>query len=69
MDIKCHEFFGCNKKECPIFNEEEERNCWDIEPALTPCTEDVYGKAIKMEDKIVFCRNCLFYEHVNKSEQ
>lgn len=32
MASKCHEFFECKKKECVMFNEDEERNCWDIEP-------------------------------------
>ena len=69
MSIKCHEFFGCNKSRCTVFNEEEERECWDIDPALTPCTEDVYGEAIQMKDKMVYCRNCLYYEHVTQAKK
>jgi hypothetical protein len=66
MSIDCHEFFGCKKRKCAKFKEGEERNCWDIDPTLTPCT-DMLGESIKMEDKIIFCKNCLFYEHATKT--
>lgn len=66
MTIKCYEFFGCKKQECIIFKEQEERNCWEIDPALTPCT-DIFEESMQTKDKIVFCKHCLFYEHVNKT--
>ena len=66
MSSKCHDYLGCKETECLMFNDEEKRNCWDIDPTLTPCTDTVLGP-LRMEDKIVFCRNCLFYGHVNKS--
>jgi len=66
MTIKCYDFFGCTKPGCIMIKDGVEKNCWDIEPELTPCT-DMFGDSIKMEDKIVFCQNCLFYEHVNKA--
>ena len=66
MLTKCHDFFGCEKHECVMFEEDKERNCWDVEPSLTPCT-GTFENSIKMEDKIVFCKNCLFYEHINKT--
>lgn len=65
MTIKCHEFFGCKKQKCAIFNEGEERNCWDIDPTLTPCTDSLGEGSIKVEEKIFFCKNCLFYEYAN----
>ena len=64
MAIKCHDFFSCKKPECIMFNAGEERNCWEIEPALTPCAE-LFSDSINMADKIIFCKNCLYFEHIN----
>ena len=66
MSTKCYDLFGCKKQECIMFDEGEKRDCWDVEPTLTPCTK-IFKDSIKMQDKIVFCKNCLFYELVNKS--
>ena len=66
MDIKCHDFLECDKQGCIMFKEGEERNCWDVEPDLTLCS-DMFEKSVKLKDKIIFCKNCLFYEHVNKT--
>ena len=67
MTIKCHEFFGCKSKhQCPMSKENDERNCWEVEPAETPCT-NMLENLVKMEEKMVFCKNCLFYEHMNKT--
>ena len=48
-----------------MFKNGERRNCWDVEPGLTQST-DTFANAIKMKNKMVFCKNCLFYEHVNE---
>jgi hypothetical protein len=64
MTIKCHEYFGCKKKECAIFNGKEDENCWELEPSSTPCIDSI-SKLISVEEKLVFCKNCLYYEHVN----
>ena len=66
MTIKCHEYFGCKHSGCVMFNENEERNCWELESHLTPCTDTFVGP-LKIEDKKVFCKNCLYYEHITKS--
>ncbi len=66
MTIKCHEFFGCKRKQkCPYFTSGEERHCWEVELALTPfyASEQV---VINEEHKIVFCENCLYYQHMQK---
>jgi hypothetical protein len=68
MRTKCHEFFGCKKSECAIFNGNAEDNCWELEPELTPCI-DMSSGPIKLEEKIVFCKNCLYYEHRHKTEE
>ena len=65
MVIKCHEFFECNKNECSMFNEDKERNCWDIVPTLTSCTNRL-PEAVTMADKLFHCKDCLYYEHVHK---
>ena len=62
MAIKCYEFFECKKHGCIMFEEGEGRNCWDVESALTSCTNRV-EKLIKMKGKMFFCKNCLFYDH------
>ena len=66
MDVQCHEFFECTKKECIMFEDGEERNCWDVKPILTHCNF-IFTESIEMKNKIVFCRNCSFYKHVNKN--
>ena len=68
MDIKCYEFFGCKKQDGIMFKEGEERNCWEVEATLTNCT-DLSEKPINWKDKIVFCKNCLFYQLAYESTQ
>jgi len=68
MVIKCFEFFNCKKKDtCPYFTSGEERNCWEVEIALTPFIK--FGAGIhKEEDKIIFCQNCLYYQHAQNNK-
>ena len=66
MAIKCHEFVGCKKKECIMFNEDEERNCWEIDPTSTSCT-NILPQSVKMENKIFHCHNCRYYQHVHRT--
>lgn len=68
MVLQCHEFFECTKHECIMFKEGEERNCWEVEPTLTSCGK-LFKENIKMSSKIVYCRNCSFYKHVNKNPE
>jgi hypothetical protein len=69
MFVKCHEFFGCKKKsECIMSNEEEKRNCWEIEPALSLCLNHATKGSLEIKDKLLFCKNCLYYEHINKTK-
>ena len=63
VTIKCHNFLGCKHADCVMRNTNEERNCWDIDPSLTPCT-DTYEEPLTREDKKVFCKYCLYYEYV-----
>ena len=67
MTIKCHEFFDCKKKECRMFKEDEERNCWDIEPTSTSCTNMLPDSATK-ENKIFHCHNCTYYLHAHRNK-
>lgn len=66
MTIKCYTFFGCKKQKCVIREEGEGEKCWEVEPSLTPCT-NMFMENLEMKDKLVYCKNCLFYEHVNKA--
>ena len=67
LPIKCHEFFRCRKSNCVMFSEEEKRNCWEVKSALTSGVE-FSENSIGKEDKILFCKNCLYYEHVQKNK-
>lgn len=67
-DIRCYEFFGCKKRECVMFAVEEEVNCWDLEATLTSC-RDMFGESGEVKDKILFCKNCLYYTHVNQTKE
>ena len=66
MVIECHEFFECEKKECAMFNEDEERNCWEIEPTSTSCT-NILPESVQMKNKIFHCHNCNYYKHVHRT--
>ena len=66
MAIKCHEFFACKREvECPFYTDETGRNCWEVEVALTPFV-GAGEEDFREEDKIVHCKNCLYYQHVHK---
>ena len=65
MTIKCHEFLECNELECAMFKDGEQRNCWEVEPVLTPCFYRMTG-SIKPEKKVIFCRNCFYYKYMYK---
>jgi len=69
MTIKCHEFFSCKKSNCIMFGEEEDRYCWEVEPALTPCINHITEGLLEMKNKLDFCENCLYYEHMNKNRK
>jgi len=67
MTVRCHDFFSCKKSECAMFKEGEKRNCWEIEPALTPCINNVTEGSLEMQYKLSYCKNCLYYEHVKRA--
>ena len=67
MPISCHEFFGCKKKECQMFSNEETRNCWEVDAALTSCI-DLCGELFDRNNKLAFCKNCLYYKHVHEKK-
>ena len=50
--VKCWEFFECNKKECPVFRSKEPR-CWLV-PG-THCRNEIQGKFL---EKIEMCLKC-----------
>lgn len=46
-----------------MFQEEEKRNCWEVNNTLTSgleFSENLIGK----DEKLLFCKNCLYYEHM-----
>ncbi len=66
MKIKCYEFFGCRKSKCVMFDQNEKRGCWLVEDALAYCI-GIDKDSIRNRDTIFFCRNCLYYEHMQKN--
>lgn len=64
MTVKCHEFFGCKKAKCLMFNEEEKRNCWEVDGVLNPCIDEL--RRLLANKKITYCRNCIYYRHRKK---
>ena len=68
MTTECHEFFGCTRTECVMFKEGNEKKCWEHLPELTPCIDATANPAC-MEDKKVYCKNCLYYEYANRTPE
>ena len=64
MTIKCYEFLECQEFDCAMFKEGEQRNCWEVDPALTSCVNRIAGN-IEPEKKIIFCKNCFYYKHMH----
>lgn len=50
-----------------MFDEKEQRRCWEIEPKLTQCTNMFVTGAVKLKDKMLFCKNCIFYQLANEA--
>jgi len=67
MPVKCYEYFGCKELECPIYKEKDGRNCWEVEPAMTICISK-NASPESVSDKLVYCKNCLYYEHIHKDK-
>jgi len=63
MSIKCHEFFGCKREECPFLKYDGKKNCWEVEVSLTPHVP------AEEEEKVIFCKNCLYYQHMQKIKE
>jgi len=65
MAAKCYDFFGCKKSKCPMFFEDEQRNCWDVPNTSCLLIDD--GGSVEIDgDKKFFCKNCLYFQHVNE---
>ena len=67
MTIKCYEFLECQEFDCAMFKEGEQRNCWEVDPALTSCVNRMVDE-IKLERKIIFCRSCFYYKHMHSAK-
>ena len=65
MTIKCYEFLECQEKDCAMFKEGEQRNCWEVDPALTSCVNRMAGN-IEPEKKIIYCKHCFYYKYIHK---
>lgn len=50
-----------------MFNEEEYRFCWEIDPALTPRIDRATEGLLDMKKKLNYCKHCLYYEHIIKT--
>lgn len=63
MVEKCYDFFGCRRIQCPMFNEDETRECWEVDGTLNNCVDGKQLVGDYIEDKITFCRHCLYYKY------
>jgi len=50
-----------------MFDEEEKRNCWEIEPRLTKCAKIFLAGSVSLKNKMVFCKNCLYFQLANEN--
>ena len=64
MTIKCYDFLECKEFDCAMFKEGEQRNCWEVDPALTSCVNRIAG-GIAPEKKIIYCKTCFYYKHMH----
>ena len=63
MVEKCYDFFGCRRIQCSMFNEDETRECWEVDGTLNNCMDGKQLVGDYIEDKITFCRHCLYYKY------
>lgn len=68
MTTKCYDFFRCRKNKCVMFEEEGQGRCWKVEGAPNYCL-GFKENEISRDDSILFCKNCLYYEHMQKNEK
>ena len=66
MTIKCYEFFGCKELGCTFLKNGKGRNCWEVRPSMTFGIYKAVGE-FSMGKKIIYCKNCLYYEYVHKN--
>ena len=64
MTIKCYEFLECQEFDCAMFKKGEQRNCWEVDPALTSCVNRMAG-VISPEKKVIYCKTCFYYRHIH----
>lgn len=61
---KCYDYFDCNKTECVMFQDKDQKQCWETKgtlcffPPLIPIVEEVNHK-----EK---CDFCLYKTHIQK---
>ena len=65
MRQKCYDFFGCKRSTCPMFEEGADSECWDVPDTLNNCVDGKLLVGDLLEDKMVFCKHCLYYKHRN----
>ena len=59
---KCYEYFGCEKKDCVMYENKSEAKCWDVQGTL--CTHPTIEHVEKMGiDK---CKYCIYYKSEKK---
>ncbi len=61
---RCYEYFGCKRADCKIFQNTDNRQCWDLED--TPCHSDTLGLLIQEgRRKEDICKVCTYHNLVN----
>ena len=55
---KCYDYFGCDKTECIMFQNEDNKPCWDIERTL--CFFSPLAPIIEANNENKKCDYCLY---------
>jgi hypothetical protein len=48
-----------------MLKEDEARECWEVPGTLNNCIDGKQLEGDSFEDKMVFCKHCLYYRHRN----
>lgn len=63
---KCYTYFNCDKTECIIFQNKDEKICWETEGTL--CFFKQLTPIIKEANKKEKCNYCLYKDHMIQKE-
>jgi hypothetical protein len=66
---KCYEFFGCEKKECVMFDPKNSKLCWESDNTLCNSEGIEYIMKKHNNNKEEVCKFCIYYKEAQKRVQ